>query len=546
MLRNVLEDYLSRIQERDFDLPLLAVLPPMGFFDIHFTHGQTEFGKDIIAKRVESGVTIQYSFQSKAGDISQAEWRNNIMGQMLEAILIGLSHPNFDKSLPHQSILVLTGRLVGNAPLGLQDLNNTIEKKYKLHPIVLWDRDELISCLAKYGIEGVYRSTTSDILSYGNFFILYGKCVQGDISEREIERHFQKWLDETLPANKILLAATVEAEIIAQKCIQNGFLYEAAQTYLSIIRTILFFTYGEADKDRHNELLDLYYQADLKFHEIGSLYLKEVRQNWLNADKNLVRIITGPGGMFTYLVQCARIMEMAGVQYFLETDDTVKQDIVSFLDEFMAQEPGCVHIPSDRYAVSMVLPILALYDCARGSRSQEFIHKTVVWLCNRVKNGMGLASFSSSPMAEISKLLGYPFEFISQEPISASFLSTVLCDLAAFLNNPQFYSDVVNDFKACGIFSEYWQVLDTKGLFQIDTPELITYPNVEPKDNISQFENYDYAEHIIHEPRSFRITELVNTFCLMEIMLLLRDRYFPTIWLSLVQREVNSPSLASA
>ena len=65
MLRNVLEDYLSSIKERDFDFPLSSLLQGMGFYDIHFTHGAVEFGKDFIAKRVENNVEYQYAIQSR-------------------------------------------------------------------------------------------------------------------------------------------------------------------------------------------------------------------------------------------------------------------------------------------------------------------------------------------------------------------------------------------------------------------------------------------------------------------------------------------------
>ncbi len=70
MLRNVLGDYLDRITEREFDLPLLLLLPVLGFYDVHFTHGPVEFGKDVIAKKLDGDTEVQYSFQSKAGNIT--------------------------------------------------------------------------------------------------------------------------------------------------------------------------------------------------------------------------------------------------------------------------------------------------------------------------------------------------------------------------------------------------------------------------------------------------------------------------------------------
>ncbi len=128
MLRNVLEDYFSSIrEERDFDFPLTSLLRAMGFYDIHFVHGSREIGKDFIAKKVEDDREYQYAIQSKRGDINQTKCADEILPQLLLASLSGLSHPQFDKGMPRRVVLVATGRLVGNAPLILQDFNETNE-----------------------------------------------------------------------------------------------------------------------------------------------------------------------------------------------------------------------------------------------------------------------------------------------------------------------------------------------------------------------------------------------------------------------------------
>ncbi len=72
MLRNVLEDYLSSVKEREFYYPLTALLHAMGFYDIHITDGGSEIGKDFVAKKVEDGITYQYVIQAKKGDINQS------------------------------------------------------------------------------------------------------------------------------------------------------------------------------------------------------------------------------------------------------------------------------------------------------------------------------------------------------------------------------------------------------------------------------------------------------------------------------------------
>jgi Restriction endonuclease len=122
MLRNVLEDYLSSINdERDFDYPLSSLLQAMGFYDIHFTHGGVEFGKDFIAKKEVDGIKYQYAVQSKRGNISQGLWRDETKGQLEEAISSDLSHPQFNTTWPRKVILATTGRLSTNARLVTQE-----------------------------------------------------------------------------------------------------------------------------------------------------------------------------------------------------------------------------------------------------------------------------------------------------------------------------------------------------------------------------------------------------------------------------------------
>src|ERR1051326_8797536 len=90
MIRNVLDDYFKNLtQERDFDFPLMSLLAGMGFYDIHFTHGSREIGKDFIAKRREDGTEYQYSIQSKKGDINQDK-SAEVIRQLTLASAVGL------------------------------------------------------------------------------------------------------------------------------------------------------------------------------------------------------------------------------------------------------------------------------------------------------------------------------------------------------------------------------------------------------------------------------------------------------------------------
>ena len=65
MLAAVVEHFLDRVTERDFDAPFIALLLKLDFTNIHYLHGQYEFGKDFIAQASVGGQQVQYVFQSK-------------------------------------------------------------------------------------------------------------------------------------------------------------------------------------------------------------------------------------------------------------------------------------------------------------------------------------------------------------------------------------------------------------------------------------------------------------------------------------------------
>jgi hypothetical protein len=110
LLDDVVGSFLDSVGEREFDAPLMALLRSHGFTDIHFVHGQYEFGKDVIAKS-EDGAPVQYVLQSKAGDLGLSQW-TGIRGQIDLLRTNELSHPSFDRTLPRRAVLVITGRLI--------------------------------------------------------------------------------------------------------------------------------------------------------------------------------------------------------------------------------------------------------------------------------------------------------------------------------------------------------------------------------------------------------------------------------------------------
>src|SRR5829696_6922696 len=262
MLRNVIDAYLASASERQLDLPLLLLLPAMGFHDVHLTHGIVEFGKDFIAKRHEDGETIQYVIQSKAGDIDQAEWRA-IQPQIFEAATNTLAHPSFDAGLPRQIVLVTSGDLRGNARIAVQNLNDGLLRDLGRLPVLCWSGQNLSDFFIEHGLSGVHRATAEGFVDYGSFFLAYAHAVQGTLRNRDIEEYSRQWPDPTIPLDRRLLRAAVETEILAQRCADRGNYWEAVTAHLALLRVLCAATYTDAETD----LTETFNEGVSRLHE---------------------------------------------------------------------------------------------------------------------------------------------------------------------------------------------------------------------------------------------------------------------------------------
>ena len=124
----------------------------LGFRDIHFLHGQFEFGKDFIAKRDENGTLHQFTFQTKAGNLNLSGW-NDVRGQIDMLRTNAIAHPNFDRTLPRKPVLVTTGRLAGAAPAAAQDYGTHLQQLGE-GSFEIWDRERLVELIGHSRADG--------------------------------------------------------------------------------------------------------------------------------------------------------------------------------------------------------------------------------------------------------------------------------------------------------------------------------------------------------------------------------------------------------
>ena len=211
-------------------------------------------------------------------------------------------------------------------------------------------------------------------------------------------------------------------------------------------------------------------------------------------------------------------------------DEEVREPLAQFLSEFVQSEPGCAHPVGGFYADHMVLATVILCNHDNIELAKALLNDTMVWICDRHTEGMGLAEYEADELEETRQLLGFPFESIAVEPVRESLLATICCDLAAFIGSPTFYEDMVNDAKACELVFPYWQPVDTAGSCLIDSEDVVGYPNSIFRDLWRPFLTFDWAEHVSTETGSFKFVEVFGESAAVAMMVLLRERFFMKLW----------------
>ncbi len=108
MIERIVENWLTRVNERQYQFPFCQVLLSKGFRVLHLSsHGPQEQGKDIIALDAD-GQPV--GFQLKTGDIDLAALRK-IQGELVELVEVPIQFPGLGDKPHHRSVLVTNGML---------------------------------------------------------------------------------------------------------------------------------------------------------------------------------------------------------------------------------------------------------------------------------------------------------------------------------------------------------------------------------------------------------------------------------------------------
>ena len=509
MLRNVVERWIDAASERSFDQPLMQLLRAHGFFDIHFTHGAYEFGKDFIAKRVEGGVTKQYAFQSKAGDIGGSEW-DGMRGQLEDLVDSWLVHPNFDSTIPLEQRLVTTGRLVGKAQLSAKQFLESIEVRGRGR-FQVWDRgvltDMIMGSDPAFPVVAIPEGINQ----------LLARAEVGNLGMSELCDRLTGCVPQ--PANVgQLRQALLGLSFLAADLWQRGQRFHAVRVTQHGCRLALCSVQMFPDATVAEELRE----ATSWSIRLGA----EASESLLGlTPSDLGRAVSSsPGVWAAYPAACLATGEALALGALVDFDRgnaEVARATVERLATFVQSHPGCSHPMGDRHSPALQAMLVAL---AVGGQRQAFLSSlraSTKWIADRIERGLGLAESGASEVEEVRRVFGAPFEVVDLPIRRESLLATVLLDVA-YVFAPQDYEVILNELLAVGAIASGVHAADTPaGLFSGsgDAQALLNlqYPHIA--------DGHFLAHHQIQEePRRFE--QIAGFGMLLMVSCLCGDRCF--------------------
>jgi hypothetical protein len=429
MLDGVVDRYLQGVSERDFDMPLMALLVSRRFYDIHKLHGAFEFGKDFIAKREDDGAVCQYAIQSKAGDINLASWRM-VRAQIDEARYNNIAHPSYSLSLRKKAILVTTGRLVGGAAADAQQYKEYLDSRGETS-FEVWDRDKLREWLIRDPGCGMAGGMVAEMLA------VVAAAEQRAIGHQQLERYTVRWT--VMPLYKV----AIEAAVIADKLRSCERADLAAITALCALRA--------AHSQPADENFQLFSVMARQLHASYATGLLRAYQHAVIDPKSLLDKLGSTNPHFTYPVVCYRLAETLGLLAMAEhVEEDVAEAARAAVKAIASKQPGTGRPLSDRWAISLICAVLPIFRDS-PARAAELLKAVAAWVADSYDDRPGLAPVDSTELEEIEYLIGEPLSHIIITRRRTSYLATTVLDLCIFFGLRDLYLQAVHDFHAVNL-----------------------------------------------------------------------------------------------
>ena len=231
--------------------------------------------------------------------------------------------------------------------------------------------------------------------------------------------------------------------------------------------------------------------------------------------------------LVTYPVRCAKLIEIGGLLGLLEGEDNSdkREKIAELLARFCDANPGAAHPVSDRWAISLVAPVLLLWRTGHRDTVRELLRSVIKWVGDRYESsGVGLAHPYATPEEEIAQLLG---SFVpSRSRRSESYVSSVVLDLCALLEIGDLYEIAHNDFTAVWALPSVLEVADSKGQYVVSSDDARYEANMPYRDRWQPTNGWQVAPHHNRGPTDRYLDRIGRTWDLFACVSVLRDRHF--------------------
>lgn len=443
-LADAVAGYVTSLTERELDAPLIALLRSRGFTQVHLVHGQYEFGRDFIARRLDDGIEMQYCLQSKAGDLNARSWRE--LRLQVDAMRTGtVAHPSFDPALPRRLVVVTNGRLIGGAAIEFQDYNTHHRSRDEL-TAELWDIDELAPMFYDVLIEGVtaqHRARTLELL---------GQVSSGRGTYSLIREYARAWFDPTL-APRDSWANVLTAAMLVREASTAGREDLAAQLAYHLIRSTWEVpVVKDAEPKRRVARALLRHVAERSWDQVRDFGAEDVLAQTLDSSPGFAAFVTHP----VKIARLCEILSMGGLLSLAElgapgTDDKLAVEfdaaaIARWLKGLVEKTPAVSHVVSDDYAFSLLVTSVFLHTC--GHRVDNLLREAAIWLLDRVEYADGIPEAGVTPTETVRVLLGSPYKGLRKAGRKDSYGFTVILDLARQFGLSDLFADVVHDLDA--------------------------------------------------------------------------------------------------
>jgi hypothetical protein len=470
MLRAVVTTFLETLTEREFDAPLLALLSAQGFTDVHFIHGGFEFGKDVIAKRLDAdGTTLrQYSIQSKAGDLGQPEWRA-VRPQLEECEYNTRAHPSFDAGLPRVAVLVTTGILKGAAPVDAQEFKAACEDR-GLADFEVWDCNTIVDWLCQDPSLGL-----ADLQVQDDLVALLGSIARHQVTEAMLERHTRSWLEGAATGER-LARASIEAAIMSHELRKAYRLDLAALLALHLYRAA-----WEPPRAERSAVRSATSDASLRLFVSTATELLNQVEPLLDDPKELAHTVMDVGYVFTYPAVCSRLVETFSLLALTEPPGALAERASAAVVTLAADHPGTARPPSDQFAAAL-LPTTAVLARTGGEAARVFLRKVSRWLLDghdEDKDGLGLGAIDEDERTQFERLVAGKTTFTSLDLRNSSYLASVTLDALFIADAAELYDVVLKNMNALRIVAIGFRADEAHARWRRGGPNVYPQPRID-------------------------------------------------------------------